>query len=147
MIIAFADVDEMDAALIANWNMVVGKDDEVIHLGDFCLDPKQVKKYLSLLNGHVTLILGNHDGSLQQMLESGFANVYQNFTFVLSGKKCFAMHRPKALTGYNIGKWRLAGHTHDKTPKVDKDNKIINLSVEHHNYTPVSEAELVRLMN
>ncbi len=142
----YANVDEMDADMIAKWNGVIGKDDEVIHLGDFCLDPKEVKRYLGLLNGRVTLILGNHDESLQKMLACGFANVYQDFMFRVGNKKCFAMHRPKPLTGYNAGKWILAGHTHDKTPKVDKVNRIINLSVEHHNYTPVAETELIKLM-
>lgn len=142
----FADVNEMDAAMISNWNRVVGKDDDVIHLGDFCLDYKLAKQYLSQLNGRVILVLGNHDGSLQQMTESGFFKVYQDFMFVLSGRKCFAMHRPKPLTGYNTGKWIVHGHVHDKAPKVDKSNKMINLSVEQWGYTPVAEAELVKLM-
>ena len=33
----FADVDEMNEALITNWNSTVGKDDIVFHLGDFAM--------------------------------------------------------------------------------------------------------------
>jgi len=33
----FKDVELMNETLIANWNRVVGLDDTVFHLGDFCL--------------------------------------------------------------------------------------------------------------
>ena len=33
----FKNVNEMNETLIANWNRVVGVDDIVFHLGDFCL--------------------------------------------------------------------------------------------------------------
>lgn len=32
----FTNVEEMDDALISNWNAVVDKGDHVYHLGDFC---------------------------------------------------------------------------------------------------------------
>ena len=31
----FTCVEEMDRTIMANWNTIVGKDDIVIHLGDF----------------------------------------------------------------------------------------------------------------
>lgn len=58
----FADIEEMDQTLIANWNQKVGKDDKVYILGDFIyrssFDPSH---YLKLLNGHKYLIIGNLD--------------------------------------------------------------------------------------
>lgn len=33
----FKDVEHMNETLIANWNRVVGPDNIVFHLGDFCL--------------------------------------------------------------------------------------------------------------
>lgn len=33
----FKDVEQMNETLIANWNRVVGTNDIVFHLGDFCL--------------------------------------------------------------------------------------------------------------
>ena len=137
----------MDAALISNWNKVVGDDDEVYHLGDVCLDPKLAFKYMSQLKGKKILILGNHDGPNKNMRSAGFDEVYQSWSIKIGSKRVFMMHRPKPLTGYDAGKWILHGHTHNKTPKIDKPNKMINLSVEHHNYTPVSEPELIRLMH
>ncbi len=44
------------------WNKKVGKDDMVIHLGDFALGNKEkVKETRERLNGTIILIKGNHD--------------------------------------------------------------------------------------
>lgn len=58
----FASVEEMDAALIANWNAVVGPDDLVWVLGDYALGNRQhALTYLARLNGRKNLVIGNHD--------------------------------------------------------------------------------------
>jgi calcineurin-like phosphoesterase family protein len=59
----FADVGEMNAALIANWNAVVSKDDEVYILGDFAYkcSGKQASDTLKKLKGRKYLIRGNHE--------------------------------------------------------------------------------------
>ena len=51
----------MDQTLIENWNSVVGPNDYVFHLGDFCFKGSPYwDKMLNQLNGHKFLILGNH---------------------------------------------------------------------------------------
>lgn len=59
----FATVPEMDAALAANWNAVVGEDDEVWHLGDFAVryDAERTSALLDRLNGTKHLVVGNND--------------------------------------------------------------------------------------
>jgi len=59
----FADVDEMNEALIANYNEVVGPDDTVYILGDVSnrCPGKQANEMIARLNGHKILIMGNHD--------------------------------------------------------------------------------------
>ena len=58
----FNSVEQMNETLIDNWNRVVGKDDTVFHLGDFCLGgAAEWTKLLDRLNGKIYLILGNHD--------------------------------------------------------------------------------------
>lgn len=58
----FKSTDEMNEAMIDNWNSVVGEDDTVFHLGDFCLGgAEEWNKILNRLNGRIYLILGNHD--------------------------------------------------------------------------------------
>ena len=54
--------EEMNAALIKNWNGVVGKDDTVYILGDFCWSTAdRWIEILKQLNGNKELILGNHE--------------------------------------------------------------------------------------
>ena len=58
----FTSVQEMDEKLIENWNKVVGPNDYVFHLGDFCFKGSQYwDRILNQLNGHKFLIIGNHD--------------------------------------------------------------------------------------
>ena len=57
----FANVDEMNEALIQKWNAVVGPDDVVYHLGDFFMGPKETVLLRKRLNGKIVLIKGNHD--------------------------------------------------------------------------------------
>ena len=58
----FKNVEDMNETLIENWNRVVGQDDIVFHLGDFCLGGShEWTKILNRLNGKIYLILGNHD--------------------------------------------------------------------------------------
>lgn len=53
----FASVEEMDAALVDKWNAVVGKDDVVIHLGDFTLgDAETARKFFLQLNGRIGVL-------------------------------------------------------------------------------------------
>ena len=58
----FSSVEEMDKAIIENWNQVVGEEDTVFHLGDVSsYDPERNKEILSSLHGKKILIMGNHD--------------------------------------------------------------------------------------
>ena len=57
----FGSVEEMNEALVANWNSVVGPDDHVYHLGDFCFGNVEKWNWClepGRLNGHIHLILG-----------------------------------------------------------------------------------------
>lgn len=69
----YNDLYEMQEALIANHNEVVGKNDEVFFLGDVCMDmhrpkycpeqgvEKHIERVLRRMNGRKHLIMGNHD--------------------------------------------------------------------------------------
>lgn len=58
--------EEEDAQHILSWNEIVGEDDLVLYVGDFC-DSRSMKDFISLrnsLNGRIVLIKGNHDDNL-----------------------------------------------------------------------------------
>ena len=58
----FADVAEMNAGLIDNWNDVVGSGDEVWVLGDFALGRiTETLPLVARLTGRRVLVTGNHD--------------------------------------------------------------------------------------
>jgi len=58
----FADIEQMNRALIALWNDRVQPDDDVWILGDFCYRSERAPEwYLRQLKGHKHLIVGNHD--------------------------------------------------------------------------------------
>ena len=60
----FSTVQEMDEALIDNWNSVVGEDDRIWCLGDLVFRSQApFMYYLSRLNGKIHFIRGNHDDS------------------------------------------------------------------------------------
>ncbi|MCM3257132.1 hypothetical protein M3664_04955 [Paenibacillus lautus] len=62
----FNDIDEMDTALIEQWNKTIGKKDSVSHLGDFVFGGiTKWEKILSQLNGEIHLVLCNHDDKKQ----------------------------------------------------------------------------------
>ena len=59
----FASVDEMNAALVSNWNGAVRAADEVYIVGDMFFRCENVESILSKLKGRKHLVLGNHDSS------------------------------------------------------------------------------------
>jgi calcineurin-like phosphoesterase family protein len=56
----WTDPDDMDQAMIKNWNDRVRPNDKVYHLGDVVINRKALKT-LARLNGDKVLIRGNHD--------------------------------------------------------------------------------------
>lgn len=128
----FKNALEMDQALIANWNRLVGPDDLVYHLGDFAFGPvDQQKALVKQLNGKILLIRGNHDRKCNGLIKLGFAGVldegilkYHHWTVHLTHHK-----RPTVENVIN-----LHGHTHLKE-RFSKGS--VNMSVEAWDYTPV----------
>ncbi len=57
----YATVEEMNEALVSNWNNLVRQEDEVISVGDFSLAIRPVEVYTPRLIGKKTIVAGNHD--------------------------------------------------------------------------------------
>ena len=58
----FANVKEMNEALLDYWNQTVKPEDTVYHLGDVAMGHFDDSwEYVKKLNGNIILVLGNHD--------------------------------------------------------------------------------------
>ena len=150
----FDSVEEMDHALIANWNARVGPDDDVWHLGDFAYrSGKTCKSYLSRLNGRIHLIVGNHDHDtlLRQpdALEMLASCNHACFRVDDQHRRIWMCHYPLAEPPKRT--WALYGHVHNDAnpegfpgwPLVRSMEVALNCCVEVNGYMPVTFEELV----
>lgn len=145
----FKNVEEMNEKLIENWNNVVGADDIVFHLGDFCLGGSaEWTKVLDRLNGMIYLIQGNHD---MKNLRQGYANRFELITMQMHievGKqKIYLNHCPfLCYGGAYRNTWQLFGHVHTSKNNTGKDKDRLaylfptqyDVGVDNNNFTPVS---------
>lgn len=73
-------IQSMNEHIIEEHNKVVGPDDIVLMLGDFSFkrSNEQLSSFISRLNGHKFLVLGNHDNTdrIDIYLRSGFEDVF-----------------------------------------------------------------------
>lgn len=131
----FSDVRHMDKELITRWNSVVGKDDMVIHAGDFALSSrKHIEEIMTQLNGNKILVLGNHDMCRSKgfWLACGFIEVVK--IYMIPEHNIVITHSPDTVVP--DGMIHLYGHKHSSGDK----NCI---SVELTNYTPVKLSTMV----
>jgi len=165
----FAGVEEMNAALLDNWNRLVDPDDTVWVVGDFAMG--RIEESLGLtarLHGHKILVAGNHDrcwyghGSrgeewVDRYLSAGFERIVQGSASVelddqVSATVChfpyrgdshdrdrYVEHRP-----VDDGSWLVHGHVHEKWAR---EGRMINVGVDVAGYRPIRAtaiAEMVR---
>lgn len=125
----FADVEEMNATLIANWNAKVSDGDLVFHLGDFLLYKNKLKDYEDLLvqlNGRIILIRGNHDwdNAPNQKVWGLFHECYDYLDLSVKESEEGKYTRRVTLSHYPLLTWRgrwtggfsFHGHSHHATP-------------------------------
>ena len=146
----FTSVDEMDEALVTNWNARVGVNDTVYHLGDFLLCKSRSRRgfsecltrMIAKLNGaSIFLLPGNHDkvGSgdhprlcvippLVYLPQFGPAGL------VLCHYALRVWHKS------HYGSWHLYGHSHGFLP--ENDSASFDIGVDANGYAPVSYDEV-----
>lgn len=113
----FANVEEMNEALIDNINSKVGVNDELYHLGDFAFlhfdDLIAIRKQIKCRNLH--MILGNHDKP-HYFHNEHFTSV-AHFKELRVAKMMFSMfHYPMLSWNYYYSNhsYQLHGHNHAK---------------------------------
>jgi len=130
----FGNVALMNESMIENWNKKVGKNDTVLHLGDFALGKKtELMAIKDRLNGHIILINGSHDRDVLKIKDDKFIIVEGTLKL---GYIIFS-HEPLAKKDIPVGFTNVHGHIHNKDSYAG-----LNISVEKTNYSPLSLDEL-----
>lgn len=157
-------VEEMDEALINNWNSVVKPDDIVFHLGDFAFaSNSRWKEIIQRLNGHIYLIVGNHDEIRYPGHQTFdlFEGVTTQLILKIDSQYVYLNHYPFLCYGgayrspqYCV--WQLYGHVHtNPTDSIGKDDERVKMcfpyqydvGVDNNNYTPVSWGQIKEIIN
>jgi len=152
----FENIEEMNEALIDNWNSIVHKSDKIYILGDFLFRAKATRanEILRRLKGVKHLIKGNHDEyikkpdfdlSLFEWIKDYEVISYKDARFIL-------FHYPiLEWEHYHRKSAHLYGHVHKNTSHIRSETpdkfammseRAINVGVEMNNYRPVSAEEI-----
>ena len=167
-------VEEMNQALIDNWNSVVTDEDRVYMLGDFFFFfTGKAKKILEQLNGRIIWIIGNHDPEnesfYRKLVTMGYIEEYHDMLIRwIDGYEITMCHYPMACYKHDSNDRNLMfyGHLHDtheqelteKLIKIIKDSRtapnhnrgqLINVGcmMPYMNYTPQTTEHLVSIMD
>jgi calcineurin-like phosphoesterase family protein len=165
----FRSVEEMNDALIANWNATIGPDDEVWVLGDVAMG--RIADTLPLvaeLPGRKHLVPGNHDRcwpggrrpvrpqDIQIYEEVGFEIHPPTVELTIADRAITACHLPVVGDSRDTDRfaehrphvprdgWLLHGHVHEKWKIRDRQ---INVGVDVWDFRPVPEPEITLLID
>lgn len=132
----FSSHEEMDAALIDNWNSRVTAKDDVYILGDMFYRTVDVADVLSCLSGRKHLIVGNHDHTWMRrvQLDKYFTEVRDLIVLKEGGRVMTLCHYPMLSWPHMFhGSYCIFGHIHnDKSGQgwaVIKDNPLCSMLV------------------
>lgn len=136
----FRDVDEMDAALWANWRQGVEPGETLVCVGDIwfgaVVEPRAVP------SGHrKLLVLGNHDLTKGGAMRVTQFDEIKALLTVAGDPPLVFTHLP--LPNVPDGYVNIHGHTHEKL--LPPDSPHINVSVEQIAYRPIGLVRLRKL--
>ena len=147
----FRTAEEMDEALIQNWNQTVSPEDDVYILGDFTLKgPKMANMFLERLQGRKYLIRGNHDGYVDRASfhREHFLWVRDYYELAYRGRRFILCHYPLlSWNGMRRGAFQLHGHQHNHPYDNRYNRKMgvarLDVGVDAQAMAPVSAEELL----
>ena len=146
----FASIEEMHEVIIANWNRVVGPNDDVYYVGDFTFGSHgDTRKLRARLNGRIHLILGNHDKKIDKIKD---LFVWVKDVYMLKvpdpdapdgqNQRIFLSHYAhRVWDRSHYGVWHCYGHSHGNLEQ-DWNSKSTDVGVDCWNFTPVSYQQL-----
>lgn len=146
----FSSIEEMNEAIIANWNSVVSPEDTVYHLGDFFMGRYDaIEDILDRLNGTIKLIRGNHDTKPRlefykargiEVKELDYIN-YKGRFFILCHFPNNSEEFVRMITHDNSEVVWCYGHVHSNAPKGYHDGTF-HVGMDTNDLTPISLDEI-----
>jgi calcineurin-like phosphoesterase family protein len=154
----FNSVQEMNDALVNNFNKIVGEDDILYHLGDWSFGGVHNIYYFrkSLIYKNIHLILGNHDQHIRdkeiKFLDSSFnpMDLFNSVQDVFTGK---IGKREFHLSHYSHQVWpashkgviHLFGHSHGSLKGIGRS---MDVGVDTHpEFRPYHINEIIKIMD
>lgn len=147
----FSNIDEMDRAIIENWNNRVTNSDNIYIVGDFIYrGEKEPEWYLKQLKGKKHFIIGNHDGAvLKNDKALSYFEEVDKIMHIIDGKNHICLcHFPIAeWNGYYKGHYHIYAHIHNNLNDayyfMKKYDRALNAGCMINNYMPVTFNELI----
>ena len=151
----FNSVQEMNEAIIKNWNAVVAPEDEVYVLGDLMLGDNEAGiKMIKQLKGTIHVILGNHDTATRKALYKDCFNIadvkhadvikFNGYSFYLSHYPTMTSNLEKEFSKHCI--LNLFGHTHSKDKFREDIPMYYNVAMDANDNTPVLLDDIIERM-
>lgn len=143
----FETIEEMNAIMIANWNLTVKPEDTIYHIGDFAMgDRSLIPDIIKQLNGTIVLLKGNHDlrnsGDVNKYLAACVSSIYDSTIIRIEDKLLYMTHIPnfefKSIDP-DID-YHICGHVHESWTR---QGNILNAGVDVHGFKPVSLQTLI----
>jgi calcineurin-like phosphoesterase family protein len=126
--------DDMDKALISNWNRVVEDQDRVYVLGDVVMNRRYLRPTLLQLRGRKVLVKGNHDIFKLSDYAPYFDDIQACCVGKYEGYKYILTHVPIHPESLGRSGINIHGHTHSNSIS---DPRYLCVSVEQISYTPM----------
>jgi len=145
----FSSVEEMNNAIIRNWNNAIAEDDIVIFCGDLCFArtaqaAEVTQRLTEALHGQKIIITGNHDFKKLDYTQLGWKLAFHQ-EWVFNNRLCFR-HRPGNQDPFTFEYKGLErdsskydyifyGHTHQF--HVPAPINFINVCLDANNLQPI----------
>lgn len=147
----FSDCEEMDNALLYNWNSRVKPEDDIYILGDLAFaGAAEAAALLRRLNGRKYLVKGNHDRFADQASfpKELFVWIKDYHRLVANGRRIILFHYPiEEWDQFFRGAYHLHGHQHNLSEYNLKNRengfRRYDVGVDANGYAPVKLEEII----
>lgn len=149
----YSSIEEMDEALISNWNSIVKPNDEIWHLGDFAFcNSDKLESIIRRLNGRKGFVIGNHDKELIKALKqtpSLASEGIQHYKEIKQNGVLYVLfhYGQRVWNKSHYGSIHLFGHSHGTLPPYGKSVDVgVDAKFITEEYRPVSIDEINEFM-